>query len=98
MENKRVTNEVLANEIRNLASIIGKLEQKLDTYTPTKEIDLRFAEVKRDIIQIEARILDIERKVAQKQSWQIIGSNILTAFLTGTLVTLVTYFVQTASK
>lgn len=102
---ERITNEVLAVELRNLTVAIGKLENKFDSFTPTNVMELRFSEVQRDILAMkkdlvqhekdnQEKYLDIEKKI-NKSNWR---THTLTAVLTFIMTFLTGYFLTNITK
>lgn len=75
-----VTNEVLASELRNLTTVIVKLENKFDAFTPSAVLDLKFAEINTRLLELSRIDKELELKLdkmKQKSSFQ--------TWLTGTL-------------
>ena len=102
---ERITNEVLAAELRNLTLAITKLEQRFDGFTPTNVMELRFAEVQRDILTMkndlvhherenQEKYIEIEKKIS-KSNWR---THTLTALLTFVMTFLTGFFLTNLIK
>lgn len=61
---------------------------------PKNEIELRMIELQTDIQTFRLQMTTIERHVNRRFRWEVIGSNILTAFLVSVLTILVSYVVH----
>jgi len=91
---ERITNEVLAVELRNLTVAITKLEGKFDGFTPTNVMELRFAEVQRDILEMKKSLVEHEKNNQDKYieiQKKISKSNWKTHMLTASLTFLMTF-------
>lgn len=91
---ERITNEVLAVELRNLTLAITKLESKFDSFTPTNVMELKFAEVQRDILEMKKSLIEHERDNQDKYlefEKKISRSNWKTHTLTAVLTFLMTF-------
>lgn len=82
----QITNEVLATKIENLGENIKALDARLNAFTPSQILDLKFAEIERDIIQLK-------RDIA-KSNWK---SHTLTAVLTFMMTFLAGFFLTNLS-
>jgi len=102
---ERITNEVLAVELRNLTLAITKLETKFDSFTPTNVMELKFAEVQRDILAMkkdliqherdnQEKYLEIQKKI-NKSNWK---THSLTAFMTFLMTFLTGFFLTNILK
>lgn len=77
---KEITNEVLANELKNLTTAIGKLEVKFNQFTPNNVLELKFKEIDVKLLELKQMDKQLELKLDQLKS-----RSALQVWITGTL-------------
>lgn len=55
--------EVLAAEIRNLTSVVTKLDKRLDTYMPSQVIELKLKELDVQIVSLRQKDQELELRL-----------------------------------
>ena len=96
-----VTNEVLATKLEDLTNAISKLEQKLDSYTPTNVLELRLKELDVKILSLQQKDKELEASLQtqkQKSSLQTWLTGSLSAILGSTMTFLLVYFLTNIKR
>lgn len=84
---ERITNQVLATELKNLTVAIGKLEAKFDSFTPTNVLELKLKALDVKILELQARDKELEIEIQNlKESIENLKKrNALQVWITGSL-------------
>lgn len=92
---ERITNQVLANELKNLTEAITKLEMKFDAFTPTNVLELKLKALDVKIVELQGKDKELEVSInalRQKSTLQTWLTGSLSAVLGSVLTFLVVYF------
>lgn len=98
---EKVTNQVLAVELKNLTTAIVRLETKFDGFTPTNVMELRFKELDTRILELAAKDRELEVKIdkmKQRSNLQVWITGTLSAALGATMTFLIAFFLTNVGK
>lgn len=84
----KYSNEVLANKIDNLATVVEEVKSGMDRFVPKEVIDLEILALKKDLRALELEIVTIKKSLTRR----VWITSTLSAILGAVLVFLVQFF------
>lgn len=85
----------ISQDMKYLKEGLDKIEHKLENgFMPKSELELRLAEVNREIANLQVRIIEVET-IAKQKDWK---SHTLTSVLTAVGVLAITYIFNDITK
>lgn len=91
----KATIETLSVDLKYIKTAINEIKSDV---VPRHEHEIVIKGIEKDILEVKNNIADLEVVVNNKKTWQLLGSNIMTATLTALMATLITYFVQNSGS
>lgn len=84
---EKITNQVLANELKNLTTAINKLEQKFDSFTPTNVLELKLKALDVKILELQAKDkeLELDIQLLRRSIEKLKKRNAFQVWITGSL-------------